>query len=67
MLQLASAARAVVAARRNGVVRARQDGAIGRDYVLWRRKRHVAARRGDAIALGGDADDLFSLVHSAAE
>jgi hypothetical protein len=26
----------------------------------------VAARRGDAIAFGGDADDLFDFAHSAA-
>ena len=59
VLQLAPAASTEVAARRRGVVRARQHCAIGAGNVARRRKRHMAPRRGDAIALGGNADNLF--------
>jgi hypothetical protein len=66
MLQLAPAAGAEMAARRNGVVRSRQQCAVGANHVSRRRKWHMAPRRGDAVALGGDADDLFRFAHSAA-
>ena len=66
VLQLAPAARAEMAARRNSVVRPRLQRAVGQDRVAGRGQRHVAARRGDAVTPGGDADDLFGFAHSAA-
>jgi hypothetical protein len=66
LLKLASAALAKMAARRNGMMRPRQQGPVRPDGVSRRGERHVAARRGDAIAPGGDADYLFGFVHSAA-
>jgi hypothetical protein len=66
VLQLAAAALAEMAARRSGVVRARLQRAVGQQQVAGARQRRVAARRGDAIALGGDADDFFGGGHSAA-
>jgi hypothetical protein len=66
MLQLAATASAEVAAGRDGMVRPRQHRAVGSDRVSRSGKRHVPPRRGNAVALGGDADDLFRLAHSAA-
>ena len=66
MLQLAPAAAREVAARRLGVVRPRRNRAVGGDEVSRRGQRDMAARRGDAVAFGGDADDLFERTHNAA-
>ena len=65
MLQLAPAAAAEMAARRLGMVRSRLHRAVGGDHVAGRGKRYVAARRGDAVALGGDAHDLLGSRHNA--
>ena len=66
VLELAPAAAAEVTARRLGVMRPRLDDAVVPEQVAGGGKRGMAARRGDAIAFGGDADDLFSGGHSAA-
>ena len=59
LLQLAAAALAEVAADRRDVVRPGLDRAIGQQHVPRRDAPGEAARRGDAVALGGDADDRF--------
>jgi hypothetical protein len=66
VLQLASAAGREVTARRSGVVRPRQQRAIGGEHISRRGERHVPPRRCDAIAPGGDAEDRFGFAHSAA-
>ncbi len=66
VLQLAPAAAAEVAARRDGAVRPRLQRAVGHEQVAGRGERDMAARRGDAVALGGDAENLFWVSHSAA-
>ena len=66
VLQLAPAASAEMAARRNGVMRARLQRTVGEKRVAGRGVRRVAARRGDSVTPGGDADDLFGLAHRAA-
>jgi hypothetical protein len=66
MLQLASAAHAEVTARRRGVVRARQQCAVLRHDVARRGQGDMAARRGDAVAFRGDADNRFRFAHKAA-
>jgi len=63
MLQLAAAAAREVTARRIGVVRSRLHAAIGQDSVARSRQRDMAARRGDTIALGGNANNLFCFAH----
>ena len=66
MLDLAPAAASEVAARRLGVVRSGLHGAVRMQSVARRGEGRVAARRGDAIAFRGDADDFFGFAHSAA-
>ena len=66
VLQLTTAALAEMAARRCGAVRARLQRAVREQQVPGRGERRVAARRGDAIALGGDANNLFGGGHNAA-
>jgi hypothetical protein len=66
VLKLAPAASPEMAARWRGMVGARQNIAVGVKRVAGRRERHMSPRRGDAITLGGDADDRFRFVHKAA-
>jgi hypothetical protein len=66
MLQPAPAAARKVAARRLGAVRARGDRAVGRHEVARRGQRHMAARRGDAVAPGRYPHDWLALAHRAA-
>ena len=63
MLELATAAFAEMAAGRRGMVRTVLERAIGKQQVARRGKRHMLAARGDSVALGGDADDLFGSAH----
>jgi hypothetical protein len=66
MLQLTSAASPEMTARRLRMVRPKLDRTIGQKQIPGGRERRVAARRGDAIALGGDAHDFLAVAHSAA-
>jgi hypothetical protein len=58
VLQLATTASPEVTAWRRGVVGARFQQTILPENIARRRKRHVAAIGGDAVALRGDADDF---------
>ena len=55
--RVAAPGAALVAQVRTGL-----DGAIGQQQIARSRAPGEPARGGDAIALGGDADDLFWLV-----
>src|SRR5690606_13696437 len=63
MLELAPPAAAEVAARRRGVVGSGLERAVSVEQVPRRGERRVAARRGDAIAFCGDADNLLIRTH----
>ena len=63
MLQLAAAACAKMAARRLGVVRPVLQRAIGAQQVAGRGPADKPPAGGDAIAFGGDAQDIIGLGH----
>ena len=66
VLELATAACAEMAAGRLGMVWSRLDRSIGADTVSRRGARHMAAARGYAVTLCGNADDQFRFIHCAA-
>jgi hypothetical protein len=55
-----------MAAGRLGMVWSRLDRSIGADTVSRRGARHMAAARGYAVTLCGNADDQFRFIHCAA-
>src|SRR5688500_10745870 len=66
MLDLATAAASEMPARRLRMMRPGLDESVRTYPVARSRERNVTARCGNAVALGGDADDLLGLAHEAA-
>ncbi|GAA0280120.1 hypothetical protein GCM10009127_21560 [Alteraurantiacibacter aestuarii] len=59
MLQFTASAGAKIAARRIDMMRPALNKAIGVDQIARCRSGDMLARRGDAIALGSDAQNYF--------
>lgn len=66
VLELATPASAEMATRRLCVMWSRRHRALRVDQIAWRGAGHVPAAGGQAVALGGNADDRFRLAHNAA-
>ena len=63
VLKLASAALAEMTARRLHMMRTENDPALRRHPIPRSRERHVAAARGNTVALCGDTQDFFMIAH----